>query len=145
MAGTDDQSVDCDGMREYLEQTPVVFAVLFGSHARRTADSASDVDVALRFPEAMDDQERFRLRNRIDAELQQFARGFVDVSDIEALPTGVAHAALRDGIRIVGDDSCLTAYREEVSWAYEQTTDERERERREFIDRLARGIVSNAQ
>ena len=141
MAETDDQSVDCDGMCEYLEQTPVVFAVLFGSHARGTADSASDVDVALRFPEAMDDQKRFRLRNRIDAELQQFARGFVDVSDIEALPTGVAHAALRDGIQIVGDDSSLAAYREEVARTYETTADERERERREFIDRLAQDTV----
>lgn len=139
MAETGDPRIDLDGMREYLEQTSVVFAVLFGSHARDAADSGSDVDVALRFPEEMDDRERFRARNRIDATLQQFADDFVDVNDIDALPTAVAHAALRDGTRLVGDEQTVSAYQERVAEAYEETAEERERERREFIDRLARG------
>jgi len=139
MANTDDTDVDLDGMCEYLEGTPVVFALLFGSHARGTAESASDVDVALRFPEEMDDRERFRVRNRIDATLQQFADNFVDTSDIETLPTEVAYAALRDGAVLVGDDHTVATYREQVEAAYEATADERERERRAFIDRLARG------
>lgn len=139
MARTGDSSVDLDGVREYLEETPVVFALLFGSHARGTAGSSSDVDVAIQLPAEMDDHERFRTRNRIDAELQQFARGFVDVSDIDTLPTTVAHAALQDGVRLVGDESTIRTYREQVVDEYETTTDERERERQEFIDRLARG------
>lgn len=49
----------------------VVFAVLFGSHARETADE-SDVDIALCFPDEMDAYERFRLRNRVDANLQEY-------------------------------------------------------------------------
>jgi CHASE2 domain-containing sensor protein len=97
------------------------------------------VDIALRFSDEMNDRERFRTRNRIDAELQQFADGFVDVSDIDALPTQVAYAALRDGIVLVGDESAIRPYREQVADAYEQAADDRERERREFIDRLARG------
>lgn len=62
-----------------------------------------DVDVALRFPDRLNARDRFRRRNRIDAELQTYADGFVDVSDVETLPTPVARAALHDGIRIVGD------------------------------------------
>jgi predicted nucleotidyltransferase len=139
MVSPEDADVDLDGMIEYLEQTPVVFALLFGSHARGTAESKSDVDVALRLSEEMDDRERFRTRNRIDAELQQFADGFVDVSDIDALPTEVAYAALQDGVALVGDESTVRTCRERVADAYERTADDRERERREFIDRLARG------
>lgn len=139
MARMDDSSVDLDGMIEYLEETPVVFALLFGSHARGTAGPESDVDVALRLPDELSDRERFRVRNRIDAELQRFADGFVDVSDVDALPTEVTYAALRDGVVLVGDESTVRTYREQVADAYEQTADERERERREFIDRLARG------
>jgi predicted nucleotidyltransferase len=133
------EGVDVDGMREYLAQTEVVFAVLFGSHARETADKSSDVDIALCFPDERDAYERFRLRNRVDANLQEYAEGFVDVSDMDSLPIPVAHAALRDGIVLVGDEQIIESYRKQVKQEYEATADERERERREFIDRLARG------
>ena len=131
--------VDFDRMRPYLAETDVVFAILFGSHASGTARESSDVDIALRFPATMSDHERFDARNRIDADLQAYANGFVDVSDIDSLPTAVAHAALQDGITLVGDEAVVEAYREDVEATYEATADERERERQEFIDRLAQG------
>jgi predicted nucleotidyltransferase len=124
-------------MSDYLSQTEVVFAVLFGSRAQGTADESSDVDVALQFPDEMDIHERFRLRNRIDASLQEYAEGFVDVSDIGSLPTPIAHAALLDGIVLVGDEHVVELFRDQVKQEYEATADERERERRESIDRLA--------
>ena len=133
------ESVDLDRMQSYLAGTDVVFAILFGSHARGTARESSDVDIALRFPATMSAHERFDARNRIDADLQTYANGFVDVNDVDSLPTAVAHAALRDGITLVGDEAAVEAYREDVEATYEATADERERERREFIDRLARG------
>jgi hypothetical protein len=61
------------------------------------------------------------------------------VSDVDSLPTAVAHAALQDGITLVGDEAAVEAYREDVEATYEATADERERERQEFIDRLAQG------
>ena len=72
------EDVDLEGMQAYLAETDVEFAVLFGSHARGTADADSDVDIALRFPESLSDRNRFDLRNRVDAELQAYADGFVD-------------------------------------------------------------------
>lgn len=132
------EGVNLAGMRGYLVQTAVVFAILFGSHARGTADESSDVDVTLRF-EGMDDHERFRTRNRIDANLQEYADGFVDVSDIDSLPKPVAYAALRDGIVLVGDEQTVEKYRGQVEREYEASADDRERDRRELIDRLARG------
>lgn len=128
-----------EDMREYLARTPVVFAVLFGSRARGTAEESSDVDVAVRFPDEMDDYERFQARNRVDGALQEYAQGVVDVSDIDSLPTPVAYAAMRDGIVLVGDERTVETYREQVEEAYRASADERERERQEFIDRLARG------
>jgi len=135
------EGVDLEAMREALAESVVVFAVLFGSRARgpSTDTAESDVDIALRFPDEMDASERFHTRNRIDADLQAYADGFVDVSDIDSLPIPVAHAALQDGILLVGDEPTVHAYRSRVTRAYEATADERERERRAFIDRLARG------
>lgn len=144
MSQSDDpavETIDIEGIKEYLAQTEVIFAVLFGSHARGTAEESSDVDIALRFPEEMSEAERFRRRNRIDADLQSYADGFVDVSDIESLPTHVAHAALRDGVRVVGDEREVNAYKKRVDTEYDASASEREQERREFIDRLARGDV----
>ncbi|WP_436926343.1 type VII toxin-antitoxin system MntA family adenylyltransferase antitoxin [Halosimplex amylolyticum] len=135
------ESVDIEELREYLARTDVVFAVLFGSHARGTATKSSDVDIALRFPDDQDDHERFRRRNRIDAAVQEYATGFVDVSDIEALPTSVAYAALRDGVLLAGDPQAVESSYERVEREYEASESERERERRSFIDRLARGDV----
>lgn len=133
------EGIDIEGIREALASRPVEFALLFGSHARGEGAVSSDVDIALRFPETMDDRERFRERNRIDAALQEYATGFVDVSDIDTLPIPVAHAALRDGILLAGDDGTLEAYRTQIEAEYESTADERERQREAFIDRLARG------
>ncbi|MCU4800344.1 nucleotidyltransferase domain-containing protein [Halobacteria archaeon HArc-gm2] len=133
--------VDVAGMREYLGEEDVVFAVLFGSYARGTADSSSDVDVALRFPDGMDSHERFRRRNRIDAALQEYADGFVDVSDIASSPTPVAHAALRDGVRLVGDEQTIDEYRTQIEAEYESSSAAREAADQAFIDRLARGDI----
>jgi ADP-ribosylglycohydrolase len=97
------------------------------------------VDIALRFPEEIDAYERFRLRNRIDTELQQYTASFVDVSDIDTLSTPVVYAALCDGTRLVGDERTVEAYRENAEQEYEVTKDDQEQARREFINRLARG------
>lgn len=136
-----DDDVDVEGIRAYLAEADVNFAVLFGSSASDTTHESSDVDVAVRFPAEMTPKERFRRRNRIDAELQAYADRFVDVSDIEDLPLPVVRRALRDGIRLVGDQQDIDAYRERIEAEYETSAAERKRERQELIDRLANGEV----
>ncbi|OYR85600.1 DNA polymerase III subunit beta [Halorubrum ezzemoulense] len=133
--------VDVAALRRYLATTDVRFAVLFGSRVRGETHDSSDVDVVLRFPEELSPKERFRRRNRIDTDLQGYADDFVDVSDIEDLPLPIARAALWEGVRLVGDERELTAYREQIDAEYERTAADRERDRREFIDRLARGDI----
>lgn len=140
-AGDPDTGCDTEAMAEYLADTAVEFAVLFGSHAHGEATPESDVDIALRFSPDRSAHERFRLRNRIDAELQAFADSFVDVSDLDALPTPVAYRAVHDGVVLVGDDHTVDAYRAQISDAYEADEETRTEQREAFIDRLARGDV----
>jgi predicted nucleotidyltransferase len=135
------EDVDLDGLRRALEQTEVVFAVLFGSRTKGTTHPESDVDIALRLPESLSSKARFRLRNRIDAELQSYAEGFVDVSDFESLPVPVAYAALQNGIVLFGDEEAVTQYRAQIATEYEASEPDRDREREAFLDRLARGDV----
>jgi len=47
----------------------------------------------------------------------------------------VAHAALQKGVPLTGDQDTIDAYRQAVEAAYEASKRERERERREFIER----------
>lgn len=133
------EGVDVDAVRRFLATTDVIYAVLFGSHAKGTQTEDSDVDVALRFPERLEKTERFRRRNRIDAHLQSFATGFVDVSDIQSLPTTVAYRALRDGRLLFGDESVANADFEATERSYVADARRRKRDRTEFLDDLVRG------
>ena len=133
------EGVDLDGLTDYLDDADIVFAVLFGSHARGETDPSSDVDIALRFPETLDETERFHRRNRIDAELQEYADGFVDVSDIARLPIPIAYRAIGEGVLLSGDEDAAQRFQKQVTADYERTARERERERDAFIGRLARG------
>ncbi|OYR55002.1 DNA polymerase III subunit beta [Halorubrum sp. E3] len=133
--------VDVAAIRRYLAETDVRFAILFGSRVRGETHDSSDVDVALRFSEDLSPKERFRRRNRIDADLQGYTDDFVDVSDIQDPPLPIARAALQEGVRLVGDERAIAAYRERIDAEYERTAADRKRDRREFIDRLAKGDV----
>lgn len=137
MSGLD--GIDVEGMAEYLDDAGVVYAVVFGSYARGEAEPGSDVDVAVRFPDDWTPRERFDRRNRVDAALQTYADEFVDVSDLAELPASVARRALRDGVLLVGDDADVAADRQRVEREYEATREEREAERRAFLDDLAEG------
>lgn len=131
--------VDLDAMAAFLDGTEVVYAVCFGSVARQEAHAGSDVDVAIRFPDEMDERERFRHHNRIDAELQAYADTTVDVSDLETLPPAVALRALREGVLVIGDESRLETDRDRLESTASETAADRLREQRSFIDRIARG------
>lgn len=133
------ENIDIEGMTAYLAETPVKYAILFGSHARGEADVTSDVDVALRFPDELTARERFDWRNRIDAQLQSYAQGDVDVSDIQRLPTGVGQRALNEGRRLVGDETTLEADRQRLDREHELSRTERAAARRAYVEELAEG------
>ncbi len=134
-------SVDLEGIRSMLVETDVRYAVVFGSYATGSETSASELDVCVRFTDECSRRERFRQRNRIDSRLQSYAEPFVDVSDLEGLPDTVALNALRDGILLYGDRALKTADERRLERRVEAASEQREQQRREFIDRLAEGNI----
>ena len=90
-----------------LEDVPeIVFALLFGSRARGTHRPDSDWDVAVYLRTDLTARERFKLRVRLSAELEDL--GDVDVVVLNDAPPLLAHRALkgkrlfvRDGVAFV--------------------------------------------
>lgn len=136
-----DARVDLEGFRSVLADADVRYAVLFGSYATGSASPASDLDVCVRFPDEFSRRERFRRRNRIDSALQSYADRFVDVSDLESVPDTVALNALRDGRLLYGDEATKAADERRLEQRVDDSSEQRARQRREFIDRLAEGDV----
>ncbi|MFP4530016.1 MAG: nucleotidyltransferase domain-containing protein [Halodesulfurarchaeum sp.] len=62
MAAHEDRGVDPDEIRTVLESHPVQLGVLFGSQARGTSASHSDIDVAVAFDPKLSETQRSRAR-----------------------------------------------------------------------------------
>lgn len=129
--------LDVDRVCARLDQEPIEYAVCFGSVVSGTLSARSDIDLGLRFAETVDKRERFRRRNRIDADLQSATERFLDVSDIEELPDQVALNALEDGLRMYGDEGALTEDKHELRNRIEATGSDRSDERQSVLQRLA--------
>lgn len=137
---TGELAADIEAVRPYLADQPLEFALLFGSQATGTATDRSDIDVVLKFPSTLDNSERFEHRNRIAGQLMaRLGRDDVDVSDLDQLPTAIAHAALQEGRLLVGDEETVDAHRREVAAAYERSADDRQRSREDLLHRLRQG------
>jgi len=65
----------------------------------------------------------------------------VHYSDVEALPDAVALNALRNGSILYGDETARAADERRLKRRLDSEREQRDRERREFIDRLAEGNV----
>ena len=80
-------------VREVLEAQAVRLGVLFGSRARGTAGTHSDVDIAVEFDESVDD--RFRARLTLGADLARaLSTDDVDVVDLDDVRPAVGYSAL---------------------------------------------------
>lgn len=133
--------IDLEGFRSVFDDADVCYAVLFGSFVTGSGSPTSDLDVCVRFVDECSRRERFRQRNRIDSALQSYTAPFVDVSDFEALPDTVAQNALQDGFLVYGDPATKAADERQLAQQTDESSEQRERRRREFIDRLAEGNV----
>lgn len=138
---TGELAADIEAVRPFLADQPLEFALLFGSEATGTATDRSDIDVVLKFPSTLDDAARFQHRNRIAGELMaRLGRDDVDVSDLDQLPIAIAHAALQEGRRLVGDEASIERHRRRIAAAYERSADDRQRAREALLHRLRQGM-----
>lgn len=136
----DELTDDIGEIRAFLAEQPLEFALLFGSQVTGTATERSDFDFVVKFSETLDTDERFQRRNHIAGELMaRLGTDDVDVSDLEHLPTEIAHAALQEGILLVGGEDTVDQYRQQVTEEYEQTAADRKRAREELLRRLQQG------
>ena len=91
----DERTVVHPEVEETLCDHPEVeFAVVFGSRNARTARPSSDLDVAVKFSDALSAEDRFGLRCHLSGRLQRDDAPFVDLSDVEELPLEVAYEAV---------------------------------------------------
>jgi len=90
------------------EHPEIVFAHLFGSRGRGDERPDSDWDVAVYLDPALSDPERFKLRCRLAAELDDL--GEVDVVVLNDAPPLLAHRALMGRRILVRDLVSLVRY-----------------------------------
>jgi uncharacterized protein len=89
---------------EVVDDYPVVFSYLFGSHARGEARHDSDVDVAVCFEPGLAAAERFDLLLRLGAGLEVALRREVDVVDLDEAPLRLAGRILTERVVLTGLD-----------------------------------------
>ena len=126
-----------DHVRETLCGNPdIEFVVVFGSRAKGTERSSSDLDIAVKFDPDLTSEDRFRKRCRLSARLQENDSPFVDLSDIDELPLEFAHAAV-NGELICGDREAFREFKTEVEDRFENSREEIERQQLDLIHRIA--------
>ena len=103
-----------DSVVETLRRDPdVEFAVAFGSRVEGHSRAGSDLDIGVKFSDALTSGERFRKRCRLSGRLQSDEAPFVDVSDLDSLPPDVARAAVK-GEPLCGDDDDRREFDERI-------------------------------
>jgi len=101
----DDCTADLEGIRDVLEEYPIRLGVLFGSRARGTAGPHSDIDIAVKFDQALSDERRRRARLKLLVDLtQKLGTDDIDVTDLDGVVPKIGASALGDGIILVGSD-----------------------------------------
>jgi predicted nucleotidyltransferase len=97
-----------DAVRRALAPlTDIRVAYVFGSRIKGRPRADSDLDLAVAFPRTMDEWSRELLRreviDRLVDELGMLGES-ADVVELDRASSGVAFAALRDGVRVVERD-----------------------------------------
>jgi predicted nucleotidyltransferase len=114
----------------------VEFVVAFGSRSTGEATPASDLDVAIKFAADLSTGDRFKKRCFLSGNLQQDDVPFVDLSDIETLPLGVAHDAV-SGTFICGDEHAFARFKTAIEAAFGDQRDTLRSQQRDVVDRIA--------
>lgn len=92
-------------LTEYFTQRPdVCTAYLFGSVARGTSRSHSDVDLAVLFCDGLPLMERFEKKLELTNELEDLLKTQVDVVDLETVDPYFAHQVMLHKKLIVDKD-----------------------------------------
>lgn len=84
-------------LSEHLQKYPVVFAYLFGSHARGTPTSLSDIDIALFVEKPLSKSERFDVRLKLSSQISTIVGKECDITLINDSPIQLAYEIIKHG------------------------------------------------
>ena len=130
---------------QVLEAYPVELAVLFGSYARGTETSESDIDVAVAFDGNRSPQERLELRIDLVVELTKaLERDAVDVADFESIRPEIGLSALETGTVLVGGEDHVERLFDELEQEVESDEETHEDRMRRFdsiLDQLEADVA----
>lgn len=136
-----DPSVDHSQVLSVLEEaicsdSDIMFAVVFGSQISGEPTPSSDFDLAVKFADELSERDRFEKRCFLSGDLQDEARPFIDVSDIESLPLDVTHDAV-NGELLCGDEQAFEQFTEDIEAEFDEQRETLRRQQRAVIDRIA--------
>jgi len=122
-----------------LGRQPVLAAYLYGSVARGTMSSDSDIDLGLLFNEGLPHIERFELALALGSEINFTLQlpHEIDVRDLGEMPLRVLGPVLAEGICVYAahpEDVC--AYEEQILTAYHECLAEMDEADQHFIHRI---------
>lgn len=105
---SDNKNNFIDVCREFVEEIdkiyPVSFGYLFGSRAKGTDNSLSDVDIALMFKKKYENSERVFIRGDIIETGRKFFKASVDIVDLEKASLIMRYSVVQEGIIIKDGD-----------------------------------------
>lgn len=135
----DDGQLDVPAsVKETLCTDPgIEFVVVFGSRVTTTSRPSSDLDIAIKFSEALSSDERFRKRCHLSGHVQESDAPVIDLSDIDDLSLEFAHAAVK-GELLCGDEQTFQRFKTDVEAEFEDKQEEIEQEQRQLISRIAK-------
>ena len=88
-----------------FKKQKVAFAYLFGSQAKGTAGSLSDIDIAVYFDKEVDATEHFDLKLDVLGEITDlYKTDEIDLIVLNEAPPLLAHRILKEGLLIFSDD-----------------------------------------
>lgn len=119
----------------------VEYVVAVGSQVSGESTVSSDLDLAVKFVDALSDHERFKKWCFLSGNLQREDAPFVDVAGIKTLPLDVAHDVV-NGELICGDEEAFELFKQEIEAGFREHRETMRREQREVIDRIAEDGMS---
>jgi predicted nucleotidyltransferase len=137
MEASDEHSQLFATLEESLcRDSDIEFVVAFGSQVTGDSRSSSDLDIAVKFVDDFSSHERFQKRCFLSGNLQQADAPFIDLSDIEDIPLGVAHDAV-NGEFLCGNEQAFRQFKTDIEASFEERRDEIRRHQQDVIDRIA--------
>lgn len=126
------ERISTEQLQPMLSRFPLRQAYLFGSHARGTVTTLSDIDIALLYEPSVDTN---AMESQIFAELSHaFKTDNIDLIDLATASPLLAHRAVLRGIPIITQSAHDTAlFKTKILHAYEDTRYLRELKQKAFL------------